>query len=76
MKDCEFNRTTHIPPTAVVNPKNVDKDKSVTRESIDEDVPSTSKCGKCYYPSDTEGDLRAHMESDHEDEILLNLLSS
>jgi hypothetical protein len=39
------------------------------KENIHEDVPSTSKCGRCDYESDDEGDLRAHLESDHEEGI-------
>ena len=32
----------------------------------DEEIPSTSKCGKCDYASDDECDLKLHMESHHE----------
>ena len=69
IQDCEFNKRTTIQATLITNPENIDKNESLMKENIDENVPSKSKCGRCDYESDDEGDLRAHMESDHEDEI-------
>ena len=45
-------------PTVVKNPEMNDKNTRLQSESTDEDVPSTSKCWKCNYDSDSEGDIR------------------
>ena len=33
---------------------------------MDEDIPSTSKCGQCEYESDEESDLQEHIKENHE----------
>ena len=34
-------------------------------EHIDDDIPSTSKCGKCLYESDDESDMNIHINLNH-----------
>ena len=41
------------------------KEKAKDVLESDEDIPSTSKCGKCDNESDDEGDLKMHMDSHH-----------
>ena len=72
IKDCEFNVRRNIQATEIKTPEDSDKNTILENENTDTNVPSTSKCGKCDYESDTEVDLKAHIESDHEDEILCN----
>lgn len=43
-----------------------DRIETLERRPTDEDIPSTSKCGKCDYESDGESDMKVHMESHHE----------
>ena len=50
--------------------KNNLKDHTNFKHS-DEDLPSTSKCGKCEYSSDDEGDLNKHIQSNHGSEKLV-----
>ena len=38
-------------------------DKDV--EQVDDNMPSTSKCGKCDYTSDDESELKVHQNSNH-----------
>ena len=40
---------------------------SFENHKTDEDVPSTSKCGKCDYESDSESDLNLHLGSTESD---------
>ena len=35
-------------------------------KSGDEDLPSKSKCGQCDYESDSENDIKEHMQVNHE----------
>ena len=47
------------------NATNKNSEKHSISEHADEDMPSTSKCGKCDYESDEESDIKTHIESAH-----------
>ena len=46
--------------------KSDDKNKSEKDKQTDEDIPSTSKCGKCDYESEEECEMKKHLESKHD----------
>ena len=50
----------------IIGPQELDIKRVEASVNTDEDLPSTSKCGKCDYESESETDMESHFETNHE----------